>query len=235
MNTQKYSEQFTQIPFGLYRDFELYSILQECLPIYTYLQTCIYRQVHGGDKFNLYEKYYINGILATSVAGSVIERMHGHGPNTVKDRLNLLEKHGFLKIKKIQTKYKNKGKWITGHQRVFILGTHIMGKPHYFARDVAFKDDTFDDGKKRMIRERRSTPSERDDIHLEKSSERDHYNRERNREEIEKTNTRLKKQAVWDRFFIKETDTEILKENGKIENRVLEDIFVKDKFEKAGC
>lgn len=148
MSKQKYAEQFTQIPFGLYRDYKLYDILRECLPIYTYLQTCVYRKVHGGDKFNLYEKYYVQGILAVSVTQSEIAKRHGHGRNKVIEILNLLEKYGFIKIEKIATKYKKNGKWIIGEQNVYILGKHFMGKPAYLARDIDFYDSTFDGGSK---------------------------------------------------------------------------------------
>lgn len=134
----KYYKQHTRIPFGLYRNTELYLILNKCLPIYTYLQTCIFRKIHGKDKFDLYNKYYMKGILAVSIPKSKIAKMHGHGPNKTREILGLLEEYGFIKKKKIQTKYKKKGKWVTGQQNVFILGTHFMNSPKYLADDINF-------------------------------------------------------------------------------------------------
>lgn len=132
MKEVKYEAQFTQVPFGLFRDKEMYTKLYDCLSIYMYLQTCVYRGVHGSDKFDLYNKLYMNGILGTAVAGIEIARTHGNmSPNTVKKRLNLLEKYNYLEKCKIKTKYKKNGKRITGYQNIYIIGTHINGNPNY--------------------------------------------------------------------------------------------------------
>lgn len=142
----KYEGQFVQVPFGLYRNKELYLILNECLPIYTYLQSCVFRGEHSLDKHNLYKKFYRRGILAVSVPTSEIARIHGHGRNKARERLDLLLKYKFIKKTKIPTKYKKKGKWLNGQQNVFILGTHFMGTPIYMAGKINFCEAAIDKG-----------------------------------------------------------------------------------------
>ena len=142
----KYYGQYTQVPFGLFRDIELYNKLHKCLSIYMYLQNCVYRRSHNKDKFDLHSRYYTKGIIAVSVTKSEIAKTHnGMNVKTVTKRLDLLEKHGFIEIEKIKTKYKKKGKWINGEQNVYILGTHEGDIPKYSAGEVDFCEGTVDE------------------------------------------------------------------------------------------
>lgn len=139
MEEIKYEAQFTQVPFGLYRDKEMYTRLYDCLPIYTYLQTCVYRGRHSKDKFNLYDKYFLRGKLVASITKDEIGKAHGGLCfDTVTKRLNLLVECGFIEVEEIKTKYRKGKIWVTGHQKLYFLGTHVMGKPKYMARDVIF-------------------------------------------------------------------------------------------------
>ena len=140
----KYEGQYVQVPFGLFRDIELYDILHKCIPIYLFLQSCVFRGAHRKDKFSLYEKFYRKGILAVSIPNNEIARRHGHGPNKTREILNLLEKYGFIKKEKITTKYKKSGKWVNGQQNIFILGTHFMGKPKYLTEKIDFCEVAID-------------------------------------------------------------------------------------------
>ena len=138
----KYQGQFTQIPFGLFRDKEMYTKLCDCLPIYMYLQTCVYRGKHSKDKFNLYDDYFLHGVLVASVTKDEIGKAHGGLCfDTVTKRLNLLIEYGFIEVKEIKTKYRKGKKLITGHQKLYFLGTHVMGKPKYKACNNTFISD----------------------------------------------------------------------------------------------
>lgn len=141
----KYETQFTQVPFGLFRDKEMYTKLHSCLPIYMYLQTCVYRGAHSKDKFKLYDNYYLQNKLVASVTYETIGKVHGGMCyREVKKRIDLLAEYGFIEIKKIKTKYRKGKKWITGHQQLYYLGTHIEGIPKYKARNVNFCEGTVD-------------------------------------------------------------------------------------------
>lgn len=138
----KYQGQFTQVPFGLFRDKEMYTKLYDCLHIYMYLQTCVYRGKHSKDKFNLYEDYFLQGILVASVTKEEIGKAHGGLCfNTVTKRLNLLIEYGFIKVKEIKTKYRKGKKLVTGHQKLYFLGTHREGAPKYMSCSVTFTSD----------------------------------------------------------------------------------------------
>ena len=56
----KYDHMFVQVPFGLFRAPKLYRILNECIPIYNYIQSRIFRGEHGADRYNLYNNYISN-------------------------------------------------------------------------------------------------------------------------------------------------------------------------------
>lgn len=142
MKESKYESQFTQVPFGLFRDKDMYTELHDCLPIYMYLQTCVYRGKHSKDKFNLYDNYYLRGVLVVSVTKGEIGKAHGGLCfDTVTKRLDSLIKYGFIKVEEIKTKYRKGKKWVTGHQKLYFLGTHVMGNPKYMARKVVFISD----------------------------------------------------------------------------------------------
>lgn len=140
----KYQGQFVTLPFGLFRDNELYSKLHKCIPIYLYLQTCVFRGEHSKDKFDLYRRFYIRALLVASVPSNTIAKIHGLGPNKTREILNLLIEYNFIKKIKIATKYKKDGKWINGQQNVYILGTHSMGKPKYLASNIPFCESPID-------------------------------------------------------------------------------------------
>lgn len=139
MNT-KYESQFTQVPFGLYRDKEKYSILHSCLPIYEYLQTTVWRGHHSKDKFDLYNSYFIHGDIVTAVTISVVARAHNMSRNTVKKKLKTLQEQKFIKVEKVETRYKKNGKWVKGEQNIYMLGKMINGKPQYMASLVKYTD-----------------------------------------------------------------------------------------------
>lgn len=141
MNT-KYKTQFTQVPFGLYRDKKRYPILHPCLPIYEYLQTTVWRGVHSKDKFDLYHTYFKCGIIIAAIPISVIARIHNMSRNTVRKKLKILEQQKFIRTEKIETKYKKNGKWAKGEQNVYILGKMVDGKPQYMASLIKFCKST---------------------------------------------------------------------------------------------
>lgn len=134
----KYETQFTQVPFGLYRDREKYLILYPCLSIYEYLQTTVWRGNHTKDKFDLYHNYFKRGLIVASVPISIIARIHNMSRNTIRKRLKILEQQNFIKTEKIETTYKKDGKWTKGEQNVYLLGKMVNGMPVYMASLVKF-------------------------------------------------------------------------------------------------
>jgi hypothetical protein len=133
----KYTPQFTQIPIKLYRNRDLYLILNESLPLYSYLQSCIYRREHGADKYKLYDNYYVYGLLAVSVSIEKLAIVHGCCENTIRKWKSLLEEYGFIKTNYTTINIKNKkGEIVIAKPYIYILGTHVKGFPYYYANDV---------------------------------------------------------------------------------------------------
>ncbi len=67
---------------------------------------------------DVYEKYFLKGILASSIRGEKLSNILSLSRTTVVKNLNLLEKAGVIKIKQIDSK--------AGHdQNVYILGRWI--------------------------------------------------------------------------------------------------------------
>lgn len=138
MNAEyKYDHMFVQVPFGLFRAPELYKILNECIPIYNYIQSRIFRKEHGADRYNLYNTYFKVGILASAVSVEELADVHRCCEKIVRRRRDLLLEHGFMEAyyKTIMIKNK-KGQLVQAKPYIYILGQQIDGKPYYYAADV---------------------------------------------------------------------------------------------------
>ncbi|MCK4526445.1 hypothetical protein KAW18_03670 [candidate division WOR-3 bacterium] len=128
--TSKKKEQTVRTPLSVYRNLKLYKEVNVCLPIYQYIISCIFRGEHGGDKFDLYNNYFKRGILASSVSLRKLAEVHGITKKTVEKRIKILIEYGFMKIEKIDTVFKKKGKIIGGKQNIYILGV-CSGEKQY--------------------------------------------------------------------------------------------------------
>lgn len=133
----KYDEMFVQVPFGLFRSPKLYAILNECIPIYNYIQSRIFRGEHGADRYDLYNIYFKQGILASAVPVEELAKVHCCCEKIVRRRRNLLIEHGFMKANYTTIAKKNrKGQMVTAKPYIYILGKQIDKKPYYYAADV---------------------------------------------------------------------------------------------------
>lgn len=117
------TDQFTQLPYQILRNKEAYKEMFECIPLYLYLQSCVYRGEHGADRYRLYEKCYKCGIIASSVAIEELAEVHGCSENTVRKWRDLLVKHGLINFIYKTIYIKNRiGKKITAKPYIYILG-----------------------------------------------------------------------------------------------------------------
>lgn len=131
-------EQHVKIPFTFYRNKELYDKLQQCLPVYTYLISCIYRKEHGNDKLDIYNNYYKMGYLAAAVTQKELARLHHHSETTISDYLKLLEQYKIIRIDKIDGKYtynkRTRNIYVLG--KVWVNPETFKIVNHYFIQDV---------------------------------------------------------------------------------------------------
>lgn len=133
--------QFVQIPFKIYKNKKLFKEIRECLPLYEYLQYCIWRGEHSSDKYDLYNNYFKVGLLATAVSIETLAEVHNCCENTIRKWRDALIKHGLIKVENKMIKIKNKkGKSVTAKPYIYILGKQIDGKPYYYANDLPEDD-----------------------------------------------------------------------------------------------
>ena len=122
-NEGKNEGQFVQIPFSIFRDKEMYKEIAECIPLYSYLQSCIYRGEHGADKYKLYEKCYKCGILAASESIDDLAYIHNCCDKVIRRQKHLLEKNGIIKVISKNIIIKNRvGKKTIAKPYIYILG-----------------------------------------------------------------------------------------------------------------
>lgn len=85
--------------------------------LYEYLWANIIRSSLKSDKYNIYEKYYTKGFLATTVSMRQLSKSCYMDKNTIRKYTGLWEELNIIKRDKIPTGIKNQ------FQYIYILGT----------------------------------------------------------------------------------------------------------------